>query len=210
MEKKTVHKLIEVNKADINKWNRLLAMEEVDFVAEGIETDSILATFEARLNDAYAVEIKIMCGQHNLWVDGFLFKGGNEVGVLEPEHALEAFCFELPDVIYAVEIIPEYVLKEVTEFGLCSYDNEARVSVTIYQPMVVSDDECTDASACSSLKELHDTNYQDFRETIYEQLGLRDDSNYPYAIAPGAQFTDFEVSMNGSMVIVEAITKYNV
>lgn len=210
MEKKTVFKLIEVSKEQISKWNRLLSMEEVDFAAEGIETDSTLANFEARLNDTYAVEIKIMSGQHNLWVNGFLFKSGNEVGVLEPEHALEGFYFELPDVIYAVEIIPEYVLKEVATFGLCSYDNEARVSATIYQPMVVLDDECTDASAYSSLKELHDTNYQDFRETVYEQLGLRDDSDYPYAIAPGAQFTDFEVSMNGSMVIVNTITKYNV
>lgn len=98
---------IEKEKRILEKWDKLLEMEEIDFDKEGFAQDTILDIFTAIFSDGVEADIKICSGISNLFVDPVLFdKNGYEIGLLDPEGNIEdIFIFETDKKEYIVEIV---------------------------------------------------------------------------------------------------------
>ena len=84
-----MHK-ITLTKAEGEKYNRLLDMDEVDFEAEEVEEDALLLSKTVDCGDGVFAELKVCSGQTNLWAEIVWFCDGDEVCCTEPFFELEA------------------------------------------------------------------------------------------------------------------------
>lgn len=104
----TITKTIRIDKTEAQEWERLLAMDHVDFDEEDVETAASLATYSIGVADNSVVEIVVQSGQNNLWVDGIFLQDGIEVCVAQPsESLLGEYWFWIDEKCYLIEVTTE-------------------------------------------------------------------------------------------------------
>ncbi len=99
---------MKIPRKELDYYNRLLAMTEVDFEKEQISEDSTLQTYTVDFGNGIEADIKVCAGQTNLFVDPVLFHNGSEVCVLETADEVDGeYFFEYEGVTYIAEIAGE-------------------------------------------------------------------------------------------------------
>lgn len=109
---------IYIKAEELKEYNRLLAIEEVDFEKEGIKEDSTLKSINAVFSNGYEVDIKVCSGQTNCYVDAILFDDkGYELVVAEPSFELDGqYIFEIDGETYCVTVQGKESLKLITKY----------------------------------------------------------------------------------------------
>lgn len=104
---KRIESTVRIPKRELDYWNRLLDIEEVDFEKEGIDCDQELERYTFNFGNGFEADIKVCSGQTNLFVDPVLFYKGSECCVLEPDYeVIGEYWFECDGTEY-VAIIEE-------------------------------------------------------------------------------------------------------
>lgn len=94
--------IIEIPKEEVEEYQALLELENVELEDE----DSIIDCYSAMFEDGYFADIKICAGQHNYFIDPVLFDRGHEVMCLDCEgDLLGDYLFETEEKDYLVRLI---------------------------------------------------------------------------------------------------------
>lgn len=82
-------KTITVSKERASELQKLIDMEEINFEEMDIEEDAVLASFTAKFENGFWIDINVCSGQHCCWVDTILYNPeGHEVMIDEPSDIL--------------------------------------------------------------------------------------------------------------------------
>lgn len=108
-------KILIITKEKAEEFQKLLDMEKVDFEGLEVEEDAILATFTAKFENGYFIDINVNSGQNNCWVDVILYSPtGNEVVLDEPsETLLGESCLSYKGDEYSVVLTTEQETRNV-------------------------------------------------------------------------------------------------
>ena len=110
---------IGVPKSKVEKYNKLLYMQELNLRDFGFSRFCTVETFTARFNNQIEADIKVCTSEDDLYIDAVLFTNGSQVCVLDPSYELDGtYEFEFENERYIVEIIPAEAKKVWARVGI--------------------------------------------------------------------------------------------
>ena len=97
-------KKLYIGKAEIEKWERLMDAEEVDYDAEGINSYSSAASWTMDFGNGFQMDVKVCTGSRHdgdapnglgnpLYAEGVLFKNGEEITLTDVAESLDGVEF---------------------------------------------------------------------------------------------------------------------
>lgn len=90
-----IEKVILIPKEDLDRYDRLLDADQIDYHEIGISRYSVVESWSADFGNGYTAQIKICSSDDDepLWCEGVLFLDGNECCCTEPSYTLSGECW---------------------------------------------------------------------------------------------------------------------
>lgn len=98
---------VKIKQQEADRLQRLLDLyDNIDFKAENVEEDAVLARFSIKFEDGKHSHIEVCSGQTNCYTNPVLFdKDGNELTFLEPDDSLLGeYVFHNNESIYILNL----------------------------------------------------------------------------------------------------------